>query len=241
MAQIAPVYIQQQEFLILVGANFMSILMSSLITGAIFYLADYVVNINTMVLLACLFIPLIIGVPSTKLFTKRFGVVGGHQIMLLIAAAGLLSIMVVPTSLIPFCLILAGFGLAGPQTLTNVLFAQVVDEDELRSGVRREGSFFGINALITKPAQSLAIALSPFILEATNFVTREQNNWQIFLNQPDSAILGIKIFSGLIPGLAMLLGAIILIWYPLRGEHLKDVQSNVLKLHGEKHQKLNNL
>lgn len=230
-----------KSFLILVGANFMSILMSSLITGAIFYLADYVVNINTMVLLACLFIPLIIGVPSTKLFTKRFGVVGGHQIMLLIAAAGLLSIMVVPTSLIPLCLILAGFGLAGPQTLTNVLFAQVVDEDELRSGVRREGSFFGINALITKPAQSLAIALSPFILEATNFVTREQNGRQIFLNQPDSAILGIKIFSGLIPGLAMLLGAIILIWYPLRGEHLKDVQRNVLKLHGEKHKKLNNL
>ena len=241
MARIDPVYIQQQEFLILVGANFMSILMSSLITGAIFYLADYVVKINTMVLLACLFIPLIIGVPSTKLFTKRFGVVGGHQIMLLIAAAGLLSIMVVPTSLIPLCLILAGFGLAGPQTLTNVLFAQVVDEDELRSGVRREGSFFGINALITKPAQSLAIALSPFILEATNFVTRDQNGQQIFTNQPDSAILGIKIFSGLIPGLAMLLGAIILIWYPLRGEHLKDIQSNVLKLHGEKHEKLNNL
>jgi GPH family glycoside/pentoside/hexuronide:cation symporter len=194
-----------------------------------------------MVLLACLFIPLIIGVPSTKLFTKRFGVVGGHQIMLLIAAAGLLSIMVVPTSMIPLCLILAGFGLAGPQTLTNVLFAEVVDEDELRSGVRREGTFFGINALITKPAQSMAIALSPFILEATNFVTREQNDQQIFLNQPESAIMGIKIFSGLIPGLAMLLGAIILIWYPLRGQHLKNIQSNILTLHDEKNEKLKHL
>jgi GPH family glycoside/pentoside/hexuronide:cation symporter len=230
--------LSSKSFLILVGANFMSILMSSLIMGAVFYLADYVVKINTMVLLACIFIPLIIGVPCTKIFTKRFGVVGGHQIMLLIASIGLLTIMILPDAFIPVCLAFAGFGLAGPQTLTNVLFAQVADEDETRSGVRREGSFFGINALFTKPAQSLAIALSPFILEATDFVTREQNKGQIYLNQPESAIWGIKIIAGLIPGVAMLLGAIILIWYPLRGETLKKIQTRVLEMHSEKHNKL---
>ncbi len=230
--------LSSKSFLVLVAANFMSILMSSLIMGAVFYLADYVLKMNTMILLACIFVPLIIGVPSTKFFTKRFGIVGGNQILLLIAAVGLLAIMVVPNALIPACLAFAGFGLAGPQTLTNVLFAQVADEDETRSGVRREGSFFGINALITKPAQSLAIALSPFILEATNFVTRDQNNGQIFLNQPVSAIEGIKVIAGLVPGLAMLFGAIILIWYPLRGETLKKIQDKVLEMHSEKHEKL---
>lgn len=227
-----------KSFLILVAANFMSILMSSLVIGSIFYLADYVLKINTMILLAFIFIPLIIGVPCTKIFTKRFGIVGGHQIMLMIAAVGLLSMMVVPNSLIPMGLALAGFGLAGPQTLTNVLFAQVADEDETRSGVRREGSFFGINALITKPAQSVAIALSPFILEATHFVTREQNQGLMYLNQPESALLGIKIITGLVPGIAMLVGAIILIWYPLRGEYLKNIQNKVLEMHTEKHNKL---
>ncbi len=230
-----------KSFLILVAANFMSILMSSLIMGAIFYLADYVVKINTMILLACLFIPLIIGVPMTKIFTRRFGIVGGHQIMLVIAAAGLLSIMIVPTAFIPVCLALAGFGLAGPQTLTNVLFAQVADEDETRSGVRREGAFFGINALITKPAQSLAIALSPFILEATHFITREQNSGLPFLNQPENAILGIKVIAGLVPGIAMVLGAIILIWYPLRGQYLKEIQAKVLLMHAQKHEQLKQL
>lgn len=230
-----------RSFLILVAANFMSILMSSLIVGAIFYLADYVVKINTMILLAWLFIPLIIGVPMTKVFTRRFGVVGGHQIMLLIAAAGLLAIMIVPTDFIPVCLALAGFGLAGPQTLTNVLFAQVADEDETRSGVRREGAFFGTNALFTKPAQSVAIALSPFILEATHFVTREQNGGLPFLNQPENAIFGIKVFAGLIPGIAMVLGAIILIWYPLRGHYLEEIQAKVLVMHAQKHEQLEQL
>ena len=230
--------LSNRSFIILVLANFMSILMSSLVMGTVFYLADYVVHVSTIILLASIFIPLMIGVPCTKFFTNRWGVVGGHQIMLLIAAVSLIAIMVVPTTLIPFCLALAGFGLAGPQTLTNVLFAQVADEDETRSGVRREGSFFGINALITKPAQSLAIALIPWILETTNFIARKTNLGQMATDQPESAIQGIKILSGLIPGLAVLAGAIILIFYPLRGDYLRTIQQKVLEMHTEKRNQL---
>ncbi len=224
-----------KSFLVLVSANFMSILMQSLLLGAIFYLADYVLQINTMILLACLFVPLIIGVPITTLIRKRLGVVGAQQLLLVIAGIGLTLVAVAPAALIPVCIALAGFGLSGPQTLTNLLFAQVADEDELRTGVRREGAFFGVNALITKPAQSVAIAMTPFVLEATNFVTREANNGVAFLNQPESALFGIRAVGGLIPGLAMLLGAIILIWYPLKGEKLADIQRKVLELHAKKH------
>lgn len=230
-----------KSFLILVAANFMSILMNSLVLGAVYYLADYVLQMNTMILLACLFIPLIIGVPCTTFIRARLGVVQTQQLMLTIGGVGLVLIAVVPVSLIPVCLVLAGFGLAGPQTLTNVLFAQVADEDELRSGVRREGAFFGINALITKPAQSVALALAPFILEATHFVTREQNMGQIFLNQPESALMGIRAIAGLIPGLALLAGALILFAFPLRGDYLQQVQDKVKALHIQKQDLLKNM
>ena len=225
-----------RSFMVLVAANFMSILMNALILGAIFYLADYVLRINTMVLLACLFIPLLIGVPVTALIRARLGVVRTQQALLAVAGIGLVLIPVVPTALIPACVALAGFGLSGPQTLSNVLFAQVADEDEVRSGVRREGAFFGVNALITKPAQSVALALSPFILEATGFVTRDQNMGKIFLDQPASALLGIKVIAGLVPGLAMLLGAVILFAYPLHGKYLQQVQDQVLVMHARKQQ-----
>ncbi len=223
-----------RSFLILVAANFMSILMNSLILGAIFYLADYVMQINTMILLAFLFIPLIIGVPITTLIRARIGVVQTQQLLLVIAGVGLLLVAVLPTALIPLCVAMAGFGLSGPQTLSNVLFAQVADEDELRSGVRREGAFFGVNALVTKPAQSIALWLSPFILQITHFVTRDSNGGQIFLNQPASAIFGIKAIAGLVPGLALLIGAAILYFYPLRGKYLAEVQQKILALHAEK-------
>ena len=35
----------------------------------------------------------------------------------------------------------------------------------------------------------------------------------------------------------MLLGALILVWYPLKGKYLQDVQSKVLEMHAEKHTK----
>lgn len=223
-----------RSFLVLVSSNFMSILMQSLLLGMIFYVADYVMQVDTMTLLIALFVPLIIGVPITTLIRARLGVVRTQQLLLTIAGVGLSLASVVPTSLIPVCVALAGFGLSGPQTLTNVLFAQVADEDELLSGVRREGAFFGVNAMLTKPAQSIALILISTILASSAFVTRDQNAGQIFLNQPASAIFGIKALFGLIPGIAMLLGAAILFLYPLHGGYLRQVQEQVLELHAEK-------
>jgi GPH family glycoside/pentoside/hexuronide:cation symporter len=227
-----------KSFLVLVAQNFTSILMQSLVVGMLFYLADYVLHLNTMIVLVCVFVPLIIGVPVSTLIRRRLGVAGAQQLLLAIAGIGLLLVPFVPSALVLPCLMLAGFGLSGPQTLTNVLFAQVADEDELRSGARREGAFFGVNALITKPAQSIALTLIAFVLERTAFVTREANQGRIFLNQPATAILGIKVLIGLIPGLAMILGAILLRWYPLRGKYLEQVQEKVLAMHAEKHARL---
>ena len=48
--------------------------------------------------------------------------------------------------------------------------------------------------------------------------------------------MGMKVFAGVIPGVACLLGAIILIWFPLRGKYLQKVQDEVLVLHQQKQQ-----
>ncbi len=83
------------------------------------------------------------------------------------------------------------------------------------------------------------MALVPFVLEATQFVTRDANNGQIFLNQPESALLGIKVLMELIPGIALILGAVLLRWYPLQGAYLEKVKAELLELHAKKHAQLN--
>jgi len=230
---------KSRPFIVLALANFMTILMQALLLGTIFYLADYVLKAkSSMVVLACLFVPLVIGVTLTPLLRRALGVVGAQQLLLVIAGAGLVAITFVPAGLILPCIALAGFGLSGPQTLTNVLFCQVADDDELRSGVRREGAFFGVNALITKPAQSISLALIPAILEATHFVTRQSMGGAMLRDQAASAVFGIKVLVGLIPGVAMFLGALILALYPLRGRRLAEMQEKVLALHADKHARL---
>jgi hypothetical protein len=57
------------------------------------------------------------------------------------------AITFIPNALIPVCLLLVGFGLSGTQTLTNILFSEVADEAELRSGVRRS-ALLGIKIFI---------------------------------------------------------------------------------------------
>jgi GPH family glycoside/pentoside/hexuronide:cation symporter len=223
-----------KSFLIMVAQTFMSTLGSTLLIGSLFYLGDYVARTNSAVLLLFIVIPLIMGILATSRIRTRFGLAGALQILLLVAGAGLLLVTILPAPWIPLGLALAGFGLAGPQTLTNVLYGQIVDEDELRSGVRREGAFFGVNALLTKPAQSIALALLPVILEIARFVPRGENVGQLLADQPESALWAIRSLTGLIPGLALILGAVIMIWYPLRGRYLAQMKKELGELHAAK-------
>lgn len=223
-----------RSFLIMVAQTFMSTLGSALVIGSLFYLADYVLRVNSLILLLFIVVPLILGIMTTSPLRARFGVVGALQLLLVIAGSGLLLIAILPAPWIPLGLALAGFGLAGPQALTNVLYGQIVDEDELRSGMRREGAFFGVNALLTKPAQSIALALLPAVLELARFVPRGENLGLPFPDQPHSALVGIRTLAGLIPGLALLLGSVIMIWYPIRGRYLAKMKEELGALHAAK-------
>ncbi len=227
-----------KSFIVFVIANFMCTFMFSICMGSIFYLADYVTRTGTIQLLAALFIPLAIGVPLTQIVLKKYEAVVTMQIYLVITGLGLVSVAFLPANLIPVGIALVGFGYSGVQVVTYLLLGQVIDEDEVRTGVRREGSFLGANALVTKPAQSLAGTLTAAILAAASFVTRESNGGAIFLDQPDSALFGIRSIVGLIPGIAMLIGAVVLHWYPLKGKRLTEVKETILQMHAEKKMKL---
>ncbi|MHA1717131.1 MAG: MFS transporter, partial [Promethearchaeota archaeon] len=176
--------IKNKSFIILVSANFMSILVQAIIMGSLYYLADYVLRIPAIIPLAIIFIGLLTGTFFANFLASRFGVAKGNQIMLVISGIPLILLLFVPNILVFPCLVFAGFGLSGPLVLTNVLFGQVCDEDETRTGVRREAAFFGVNALITKPAQSVALALGSMLIESAGFIPADPITGEIQLNQP---------------------------------------------------------
>jgi len=125
-----------------------------------------------------------------------------------------------------------GFGYSGQTLLVFTLLADIIDKDELDTGQRREGAFFGINALVTKPAQSVSAMISGFIFAFTNF----NQDLGVGETQPASAILGIKLLIGLIPAIFIVVGLISLWYYPLDGisKEYKEMKRQVGILHIEK-------
>ncbi len=229
---------KSKSFIVLVSATFMSVFIQAVIIGSMFYLADYVTQSSTILLLVAVFVPLILGVWITPKLIAKFGVVRADQILLTIGATGLLLLTFVPVTIIYLSLALVGIGLVGPLVLTNVMYAQVIDEDELKTGVRREAVYFGMNAFITKPAQSVALALPAVLLTLANFVPRDALGVIQPQTHPADVDFAIRAFMGLIPAIALYIEVLILQFYPLKGEYLAKVQKEILVLHNEKHDKL---
>ncbi len=223
-----------RPFWVFVSVNFLLTLMNSLAMGAIYYLADYVTRSSTITLMIYLFVPLAAGIPLANLVVRRLGLLRAEQLYIAAAGTGLVSIAFLPASLIPIGLVIAGIGFSGQQTITYNLLAQVIDDDEVRTGTRREGAYYGANALLTKPAQSLALFLTAFILEQSGFITRAMNGGEVFLDQPASALMGVRTIVGLIPGLALLLAGVLLFFFPLQGERLRQLKARILVMHAEK-------
>lgn len=235
---------KSKSFLIVVVANFMGILIQSLIVGSMFYLADYILQESVILLLVFIFVPLLIGIWLTPKLIKKWGVVKSDQILLSIGGMGLVFLFIITawnnSALVYVALAISAIGFIGPLIFTNVLFAQTTDEDELKTGVRREAMFFGINALLTKPAQSFAIMIPAALLDLTNFIPHDLGT-PPFLPQPPAAIFAIRLFLGLIPGIALLLAATILSFYPIKGDYWQKIQDEILILHEEKLKKLEDL
>ena len=108
--------------------------------------------------------------------------------------------------------------------IVNPLIGDIADEDEMKTGRRREGMFFGINALITKPASSLITFLFTIIISRFGY----DSDLAVQTVQAQYGIrLGLSILS--IAFLALTIAP--LIWYPLHGRKLKEIKQELQMKH----------
>jgi GPH family glycoside/pentoside/hexuronide:cation symporter len=123
------------------------------------------------------------------------------------------------------------FGGAG--VFTIILQTLPIDEDEVKYGHRRETMFYGINALFTKPAESLGPIIATIILVSFSYIQGGSP-----AVQPESAILGIKILFYVIPNIFVLIGLIFIHYFPLEGEKYEQLQADLRVLHQKKRKRL---
>jgi glycoside/pentoside/hexuronide:cation symporter, GPH family len=116
-----------------------------------------------------------------------------------------------------YCLaVLAGFGVSVAYLIPWSMIPDVIELDELNTGQRREGIFYGFMVLLQKFGLALAIFLVGSALELAGFI--EQPPGGEVLVQPESALLAIRIAIAPLPAFFLIAGVILAYFYPITRE-----------------------
>jgi GPH family glycoside/pentoside/hexuronide:cation symporter len=136
----------------------------------------------------------------------------------------------IPTMVGSFCF---GIGFAGGMYLIPMMNGDVVDMDEHRTGLRREGMYAGVNSLITKPAISLANSAFLWFLSAYGYNFAASSG-----SQSARAETGILMGWVLVPGILLAISSASLFLYPLAGKKWDDIKNKLAQIHIEKEKTL---
>ena len=142
------------------------------------------------------------------------------------ALSGTLFIFEFIGGLIVFFLI--GIGLSGSLFIIDLVVADIVDEDELSTGMRREAGYYGVNALILRLSNVLVIFAIGIVFSGTEWAGGYHPNPGI------NVIIGLKILMFVFPAIALVIAALAIFKYPLHGQKLKEIKERLNELHEEK-------
>lgn len=129
--------------------------------------------------------------------------------------------------------IFIGFGFGGMLYYVYLIIADVVDADELKTGVRREGMFFGITNFFMRLAMILSILTVGLVFT--------QSGWEEYIANPGvDVITGLRILFVIFPGIAVGISLICLYFYPFSKTEVKEMKIKLNELHEEKKGRVNN-
>ena len=222
-----------RSFVIFLILNLFLTFVFDLLTAVLPFYAKYALHIGDLQTTALLGCTLILALPMLVLWVRICAQRGARNALLLASAAfglALLPLMLVRTFLGALAVLaVASFGFAGLLMLTDVMIADLVDEDELKTGVRREGMFFGINGFVIR----FSIAMQSMVMA----VVLSQSGYNASLPveaQPTTVALGVRALLSVVPALGLALAFVFTWLFPLHGPRLAEVKARVAALHKAK-------
>ena len=104
-------------------------------------------------------------------------------------------------------MLFAGAANSGITLTREVVLSDVIDEDDINTGVRTEGTYFGVNAFIERFAMVIVGGTTALVLGLSGYVPG-------LITQPPSAVFGIRLGMTMLPLAALLVFLISLKYYP---------------------------
>ncbi len=124
--------------------------------------------------------------------------------------------------------IILGFGLAGALIVRDVTIAAVIDEDELKTGVRREGAYYGINGFVAK--------LTNVFIFLTISLVFNGVGWAVFnpVGTTEQTIFGLRSLMFIFPTIFLIIGTVAMLFFPINKEKYDILIAETKKLHDQK-------
>ncbi|MHA1673296.1 MAG: MFS transporter [Promethearchaeota archaeon] len=232
--------LSNKTFLIFITANMMNWFVFKLLTAVISLYGIWVLGIGendftlTLMLLVA-FITAAFLFPVMEKVGKKFGMRTGF----------IISDTIWILALIPFaffgeqsqtiaviCMAFVGIGLSGAMYYVDILIGRVIDEDEVNTGIRRQGTYYGVNTLVNRYSTILVVLVIMAVLSGygwNDYVLGVQGGSDIGNLQT-----GLKILMTWANIAGILCVILLLIKFPLHGERWKKVQTDLIKMRHDK-------
>jgi GPH family glycoside/pentoside/hexuronide:cation symporter len=199
-------------------------------TGFLYYIEFVVAGQAIIFFIFSFIIGIVIGMILTIFMIPKWHPKKTLFINLVIVSIGLACLFIVGRnaflSAIPYFFI--GVGFVGGMITVPVILGDAIDNDELITGKRREAVYGGVNALVSKPAISIANWIFLLTLSSFGFDANKQS-------QTEMALLGVLVAIGAVPAILIGISAIVLyLFYPLDGPKWRIKKKYIMELHEKK-------
>ncbi len=171
-------------------------------------------------IMAMIFVTAIIALPfwefTSRKINKRIAYAIGIGFWALVQIVLITIGPHVSQAVVYFLCIMAGIGVSAAHVLPWSIIPDAIEWDEYKTGERHEGVFYSLITLMQKVASSIAIPMVGVLLQLTHY---QANAAQ----QPQSAVLGIRLLIGPIPAILLTIGIIFAIKYPLGRDQFTSI------------------
>jgi len=168
---------------------------------------------------ACLLVTSVVVLPLWVWLARKFGKQRAYMFGMIFWAVVQLLIYSIQPGQVTFILVLAvmaGISVSTAHVLPDAIFPDVIEWDELRTGRRREGIYYGVKNFVRKLTGALAIFIALQTLGWFGYQTPPAGATQF--TQPASALQAIRFLIGPL-GAVLILSAVTMAWfYPLTRE-----------------------
>jgi len=121
--------------------------------------------------------------------------------------------------------VLAGGGVSISYLIPWSMLPDVIELDELETGQRREGVFYGFFVFLQKLGISLGMAVSNYVLEATGYVNQVAG--QPPPAQPPAVQLALRLFVSAVPAGILLISFLAVRAYPITRERHSQIRAEL--------------